>query len=129
MDALLTLPAIQTGFVRPTKQSRVLRKNQTPQEKKLWKHFRGRGFNSLKFRRQYEIGSYIVDFCCPEKHIIIELDGGGHDEKLQKEKDEIRDEYLKMNGWVVIRIWNNELDKNLDGILEYIQQILVSPSP
>jgi len=75
-------------------RSRQLRKEQTRHEKKLWRFLRDRQLGDFKFRRQPVIGSYIADFCCPEKKVVIELDGGGHGEDLQKERDRQRDEYF-----------------------------------
>ena len=75
------------------------------------------------------IDSYIVDFCCVEKKVVIELDGGGHGEELQKAKDEQRDEFLKQKGWRVVRVWNSDIDKNLEGVMESVWQVIASPSP
>jgi len=105
---------------RLTKIARVLRKNLTPQEAKLWYHLRGKHFENLKFRRQYPISDYIVDFCCPEKKLVIELDGSGHLFKQQIKKDRKRDDFLKSQGFRVYRVENSEIDENLDGVLEEI---------
>ena len=98
--------------------ARQLRRNQTDAEKILWKHLRARQFCGLKFRRQYPIGNYIVDFVCLEKSIIIEVDGGQHSEN---EKDKERDKWLKEEGFMVLRFWNNEVMKNIEGVLEKIR--------
>lgn len=105
--------------------SRKLRNNPTPQEYKLWLYLRNSQFNNIKFRRQQPIGIYIVDFVSFEKRLIIELDGGQHNEKI--EYDKIRDNYLKSQGFKVIRIWNNDIDNNIDGVLEYISEQLYPP--
>ena len=109
--------------------SRQLRKEQTRHEKKLWRFLRSRQVGNLKFRRQHVIGSYITDFCCIENKVVIELDGGGHGEDLQKEKDQRRDEFLVQEGWRVVRIWNSDIDENLEGVMEQVWQIVNSPSP
>ena len=111
------------------KQSRSLRKNQTPHEKKLWRHLRSRQLQQVKFRRQHTIGSYIVDFCCPDKKVVIELDGGGHAEPSQQQKDKSRDQFLIQEGWKIIRFWNSDIDENFEGVLEKIYQVVDSPSP
>ena len=108
--------------------SRRLRKEQTKHERKLWRFLRARQLGNFKFRRQYVIGSYIADFCCPEKKVVIELDGGGHGEDLQKERDGRRDEFLAQEGWKVMRIWNSNIDENLEGVMESVWQIMNSPS-
>ena len=103
--------------------SRQLRKEQTAQEAKLWKHLRNRKLDGLKFRRQHPIGSYITDFCCMEKRLIIELDGNHHTEPEQAEYDKERDEALCAQGYTILRLWNNELEKDLDCVLKIISEL------
>jgi photosystem II stability/assembly factor-like uncharacterized protein len=84
----------------------------------------------LKFRRQEPIGQYIVDFVCYERRLVIEVDGGHH--ATSKNKDEVRDKWLKGQGFKVIRFWNNDVLKNPSGVLEEIIKycaLFVSPSP
>ena len=80
-----------------------------------------------KFRRQQPVGPYIVDFVNFEKRIVIELDGGQH--TIEEDRDKKRDAWLKAEGFHILRFWNNELFKNLEGILEVIRKRLLSPSP
>ena len=75
-----------------TKKSRELRKNMTPQERKLWTIIRKRTIDNLKFRRQYPIGKYIVDFYCASAKLAVELDGGGHYSPEEQKKDQHRTE-------------------------------------
>ena len=75
----------------------------------------------MKFRRQVPIGNYIVDFICKDKMLIIELDGSGHLEAEQTTHDSIRDSYLRGLGYTVIRIYNNDIENNIDGVLELIK--------
>ena len=105
-----------------TQLARNLRKNSTKQELILWKLFRNHGINNLKFKRQYPIGNYIVDFVCKEKWLIIELDGGQHNEPNNISYDEERTEYLNNRGYRVLRFWNTDIDKNLKGVYEMILQ-------
>lgn len=109
-------------------QSRNLRSESTPHEQKLWYHLRANRFENLKFRRQCVVGSYIVDFYCPERKLIIELDGG-HDEIPQRVIDGARDRYFFENGYQVLRFWNNEIDSNLNGVLEKLRETVHTPSP
>ncbi len=110
--------------------SKELRKNQTDAEKILWYYLRNRQLNNMKFRRQEAIGSYVADFVCYENKLIIELDGGGHIEPKQAEHDNKRDAFLNKNGFKVIRIYNTEVYKNIEGVLEYIlNSVKVDPSP
>lgn len=100
--------------------SRKLRKEQTPWENKLWYYLRRKQFQGLRFRRQFVIGYYIADFCCFEKKLIIELDGGQHNEKENQLNDTERTKVLEAQGYKVLRFWNNEIDNSIDGVLETI---------
>ena len=95
---------------------RNLRKNQTDAEKKIWSKLRKKQIQDLKFYRQFGIGKYIVDFYCPEKKLTIEIDGSQHTENIDKEKTD----YLKQNGILILRFWNNEVFENLEGIMDKI---------
>jgi very-short-patch-repair endonuclease len=98
--------------------ARTLRKNPTDTEKLLWKHLQRKQLCELKFRRQQPIGNYIVDFICFEKKLIVELDGGQH--AIEQEKDKERDEWLRSEGYKVLRFWNTDVLQNLEGVLETI---------
>ena len=100
-----------------TQAARDLRNNTTDTEKLLWKQLEGH-----KFRRQQRIGKFIVDFVCLEKKLVIELDGGQHIE--QRERDTERDHWLSVEGYRVVRFWNNEVFQNLEGVLEEIRRQL-----
>lgn len=123
------------GFSHPRNlklisSARYLRQSQTEPEQKLWYYLRARRLENLKFRRQYPLGRYIVDFICVEKRIIIELDGGQHQENVAY--DQKRDSWLRSEGYEVLRFWNNELIENLSGVLEVIRMRAVAnphPSP
>lgn len=67
------------------------------------------------------MGKYVADFCCQEKKLIIELDGGGHNEDEALKIDLIKESYLKGEGYKVLRFWNNEVDSNMEGVLEVIR--------
>jgi very-short-patch-repair endonuclease len=99
---------------------REFRRNQTDAEKLLWNRLRKKQFYGLKFFRQYSIGSYVIDFYCSKLALAIELDGGHHNEEQRREYDEARSEYLMAHGINVMRFWNNEVIKNIDGVLERI---------
>ena len=104
------------------KLAKILRKNQTEQEEKLWQLIRNNKFYGYKFRRQVPIGDYIVDFLCLEKRIVIELDGGQHNEPEHIRYDNERTAYLERRGYKVIRFWNNEVNENIVGVYEKLQQ-------
>ena len=104
------------------KRARYLRKNLTPQEKKLWQIFRNHNFYNFEIRRQYPIGHYIVDFVCRSKKIIIEIDGGQHNQPNDIEYDKKRTKFLNSLGFKVIRFWNNDIDKNIAGVYKILQR-------
>jgi very-short-patch-repair endonuclease len=104
--------------------ARNLRRNQTDAEKLLWFHLRNRQLAGTKFKRQTMIGKYIVDFISYEKKLIIELDGGQHNEEEQKQNDDIRTKWFEMKGYQVLRFWNNDVLNNLDAVLEKIHLTL-----
>ena len=83
-----------------------LRKNSTSAEAAIWEMLKSKRLDGRKFRRQYSIGNYIADFCCPSEKLIIELDGDPHGEYHQIQKDENRDKYLENLGFVVLRFEN-----------------------
>lgn len=111
-----------------TNFARDLRKNQTDAEKLLWHNLRNRQLENIKFKRQYSIGPYIVDFISLEKRLIIELDGGQHNEDENIIKDQARTEFLEKEGFKVLRFWNNDVLVNTENVLEEIIQSF-SPSP
>ena len=108
--------------------ARNLRVASTDVERVLWTHLRGRRLGNFKFRRQQPICGYIVDFACVETRLVIELDGGQHSEQVTQ--DAHRTAMLAKNGFRVMRFWNDEVLKNLEGVLEEIlRQLEAPPSP
>ncbi len=104
--------------------ARELRQKQTDAEKALWMRLRSRQLQGVKFRRQQPIGLYIVDFASFERKLIIEIDGGQHNEETIKERDEKRTIGLNESGYQIIRFWNNEVLTNLEGVLERIREAI-----
>ena len=103
--------------------ARNLRKNSTPEERKIWNLLRNRKFLNLKFKRQFPIGQYIVDFVCEEKKIVIEIDGGQHNELEEQIKDDIRTKFIETKGYKVYRFWNNDIKENIDGVYQKLIEI------
>ena len=103
-----------------------LRRDITPEEKILWYKL---WHNNLgfKFRRQHSIGNFIADFFCPEKRLIIELDGSQHLDNVEYDKE--RTDFLESLGIKVIRFWNNEVNKNLHGVMLKIREELDTQTP
>jgi very-short-patch-repair endonuclease len=83
----------------------------------LWTRIRGRQLGGFKFVRQQPIDRYYADFVCRERHLIVEVDGGQHSESTQ---DKQRDNELCSLGYRVIRVWNNDVIENLDGVLQML---------
>jgi len=96
-------------------RARSLRRALTPAEFALRTRIRARQLGGFKFVRQKPIGRYYVDFVCRGRRLIIELDGGQHSDR---HKDRQRDSELSAHGYRVVRIWNNDVIENLDGVLQ-----------
>jgi very-short-patch-repair endonuclease len=109
------------NYLKQTRQN--LRKNSTPQEQILWHMLRRKNF-IYKFKRQHSIGNFIVDFYCPTKKLVVELDGSQHLEN--KEYDEERRWYFESLGIKEIRFWNSEIDNDLKGVMNKIKPLLSS---
>ena len=101
-------------------RARQLRRNQTRAELELWMRLRGQ--LGAKFRRQYRIGRYIADFCCLERRLVIELDGGQHLEQV--EADRKRTAYMTSRGFLVLRFWNDQVLKETYAVLDQIMREL-----
>lgn len=110
-----------------TGNARTLRSNMTLAERKLWNALRSRQLEGNRFRRQHPIGPYIADFACIDQSVVIELDGGQHQDQVAY--DERRTAFLRMHGWKVLRFWNNDVLHNLDGVLTKIVEVLNAIPP
>jgi very-short-patch-repair endonuclease len=106
--------------------ARRLRSCQTDAEIRLWYLLRSRRFCANKFRRQHPIGPFIVDFVCIAHRLIIEVDGGQHQD--QAAADRARDSLLRTKGFRVLRFWNNDVLSNTRAVLETIAQCLDAPA-
>ena len=104
--------------------ARKLRRNMTDAERRIWNKIRKKQLG-IRFRRQQQIGDYIVDFVCLEHKLVGEIDGGQHSES---ERDERRDDWLRREGYEVVRFWNSDVLRNADGVLAMIRE-RISPSP
>lgn len=91
-----------------------------PAETILWSKLRGKNLNGLKFRRQYSIGGYIVDFFCPELKLAIELDGESHFVDGAKERDDKRQTLIESAGITVMRFTNCDVYGRMEGVVEKI---------
>ncbi len=118
------------GHLRTLPFRKELRQNQTKAEKILWSHLRAGRFSGLKFKRQHDIGPFVVDFFHPKTKTIIEIDGDIHfisDENVQKDKQ--REDWLKKDGYKILRYNNVDIFNNLENILGDIDRAIESARP
>lgn len=115
---------VATITARETKirRAKELRANSTDAERILWRELRSRQLYGCKFRRQQPLGEFFVDFVCLEKRLVIELDGGQHNEPEQANYDADRTHWLTENGFHVLRFWDHEVLKELDAVKEAIAE-------
>jgi len=109
---------VRASAVSPelTDRARKLRHDATDAEKKLWAILRNRQLSGIKFRRQYRVGGYILDFAAPEYKFAVELDGGQHNNEAHRQYDAKRSEHLRHQGWHVERFWNQDVMENAEGV-------------
>ncbi|MEK7212032.1 MAG: endonuclease domain-containing protein [Patescibacteria group bacterium] len=115
---------MQFVFNNPDQKDRrrELRKNQTDAERKFWQQIKNKKIAGLKFYRQFGVGPYILDFYCSKLRLAVELDGGQHSETPRAEYDTKRTEYLQSKNIKVLRFWNNDVLKNMEGVIIKLQE-------
>jgi len=101
-------------------RAKAMRGKMTPAELKLWNEVRAHRLGGLSVRRQFGVGDYIVDFACPAKKLVIELDGSQHADDDIAGRDARRTAFLEANGWTVIRFWNDDVLRDIDGVCQHI---------
>jgi very-short-patch-repair endonuclease len=109
-------------------RSRELRKAQTSAEEVLWERLRNRKLGGFKFRRQHSIGEVVLDFYCAEADLAIEVDGGIHERPATSERDGLRTRWLEQVGVRVIRVTNQDVREDTEGVLCRIAALLPSPA-
>lgn len=97
-----------------------MRRVMTAAELKLWNELRGHRLMGMGFRRQVPMGPYIADFACAAMSLIVEVDGSQHGEAEQVAHDEARSSYLAGSGWTVLRFWNDDVLRDIDGVCRHI---------
>jgi very-short-patch-repair endonuclease len=112
------MPRTQRSNPRTRTHAIELRKDLTPAELKLWAHLR-KDQLGVNFRRQHAVGKFICDFVCIGKKLVIELDGSQHID--QQEYDIERTKYLQSQGYEVVRFWNDDVMKDVNGVIKAIQ--------
>ena len=122
--AELSSPTMAGNFRTINKHAKRLRQDMTDAERTLWFELPGRRFAGFKFKRQWTLGPYVLDFCCWEARLVMEADGGQHNQEV----DAARTAWLEAEGYRVLRFWNNDVLTNKDGVLETILAAL-RPNP
>ncbi len=113
---------------RLTQFARAMRKDMSEPETRLWLQLRARRFEGVKFRRQKVVGKFIADFAANDPKLIIEVDGDTHD--VDDLRDQERTRLLREQGYTVIRFTNQDIMRNMDGILmQLVEAIAVLRSP
>lgn len=105
-----------------SRRARELRRKTTPAEAALWKLLRHRRLTGLKFRRQFPIESFVADFCCYELRLVVELDGGVHQDPAQRAHDQNRDWYLQSRRYTVLRFPNDQVFDEPERVLDEVFQ-------
>lgn len=114
------------GYARPTATARALRNNATEAERILWRAISAREISRIRFNRQVPIGPFICDFVARSICLVIEVDGGQHNEEV----DAQRTRHIETQGFRVIRLWNNDALNNVEGVTEEIERVIANmPSP
>jgi leucyl-tRNA synthetase len=107
-----------TGFAKAN------RKTSTEAEEILWQELRNRKLGGYKFRRQHPVAGYIPDFVCLDKKLIVEIDGGYHEEEDQQKFDVLRTKWLEEHGYAIVRFTNDEILSNISHVLQNVKKAL-----
>lgn len=108
------VPKPNRGFAK------AMRRVMTEAELKLGNELRAHRLMNLSFRRQMPIAGYIVDFACPTKKLIVEIDGSQHGDEVQLQRDNERTQELEELGWTILRFWNGDILRDIDNVCRHI---------
>ena len=117
MDYLYNKPESKT-------KRRLLRNNMPQPEQRLWYYLKGKGLKGCKFRRQYGVSVYTLDFYCPQQRLAIELDGDSHFNPAAERRDEVWEQFLKSQNITVLRFTNAEANQNIEEVIGKISKYL-----
>ena len=101
-------------------RARTLRKDDTEAERRLWEAIRNRRLGDFKFVRQLSVGPYIADFACRDRKLIVEVDGATHGTDAEVNYDERRSAFLREQGYLILRFWNDGVYKGLPDVCDAI---------
>lgn len=102
-----------------------MRRDATEAEKRLWARLRRRQVAGRRFRRQHPVGTFVVDFCCLEEMLIVEVDGGQHSREETEVRDQRRTAWLERVGYRVLRFWNDQVLTETEAVIETIAAAMV----
>jgi len=103
-----------------TKRARALRRAATSAERKIWAGLRNRGLAGWKFVRQEPIGPFYADFVCRDARLVVEIDGATHSTEEELAHDRARENFLRAQGYRIIRFANTEVYEQADGVFDAI---------
>ena len=115
---ILPMPPVRRQISQHASQ---LRRDRTDAEEKFWQTVRNRQIDGFKFRFQHSLLPYVADFACIDTMLIVEIDGGQHNE----ERDAKRTAFLESEGFEILRFWNNDVRTNLDGVITVLREALI----
>jgi very-short-patch-repair endonuclease len=126
----LTMPHTPVN-PRNRNNAKAMRRVMTDAELKLWNELRAHRLMGLSFRRQVPIAGYIVDFACPARKLIVEVDGSQHGEDENSAADTVRTKRLEQDGWTILRFWNGDVFRDIGNVRQHILITagLTAPSP
>src|SRR5665647_209261 len=110
-------------------RARQLRRTMTRAETLLWRHLKAHRLAALGFRRQSPMGNYIADFVAHSCKLVVEVDGESHDFVSRLRHDNRRDEWFESRGYRVLRFTNDDVMKNLEGVVIAIRQAAEQAAP
>ena len=110
-------------FKATVRKARGLRREMSPPEVLLWQRLRLRP-GAVKFRRQHPVGAYVADFYAAEGRVIVEVDGVAHDFRV--ERDAVRDDWLRGQGFVVVRVAAVDVLKDVDGVVDGLVRLILA---
>ena len=124
MNAHKTTRAMRGTTPEIERRARELRAHMTAAEERLWQAIRGKQIDGLRFRAQHPVGRFILDFYCPARKLIIEIDGESHDEQLDRDSE--RSAILESYGYLVVRFSNAEVHSGLADVVDRIRTAAAS---
>jgi very-short-patch-repair endonuclease len=110
-------------------RARQLRRNRTEAERRLWWKLRELKEIGFKFRQQVPIDHFVVDFACLSERLIVEVDGGTHGTDEELRRDARRERYLQEQGYRILRVWNSDVVRDMEGVMDTIVAALHTPTP